>query len=74
MSGRQAPGTNECRIHFSSRSLIVKEKAGIGFKLSDFSSLINVLFIIKMALDHHYTMSKTPRRREMLKTKDNARL
>lgn len=74
MSGRQAPGTNECRIHFSSRSLIVKEKSGIGFKLSDFSSLINVLFIIKMALDHHYIMSKTPRRREMLKTKDNARL
>ena len=28
---------------FSSRSLIVKEKAGVGFKLSDFSSLINVL-------------------------------
>lgn len=52
----------------------MEEKAGIGFKLSDFSRLINVLFIIKMALDHHYTMSKTPRRREMLKTKDNARL
>lgn len=74
MSGRQTPGTKESRILFSSRSLIVEEKAGIGFKLSDFSRLINVLFIIKMALDHHYTMSKTPRRREMLKTKDNARL